>query len=131
MKFKTYFLLIIAILLVGAVSAQNASAQDKPDKPPVVEDDDNESPEKQKRLARKAKIKMDEAKAIALARVAGEVIESEIEKEDGMIVWEFEIKDAEGRIYEVCVNADNGDIVEVELEDEDEEDEEDDDDTGG
>lgn len=55
-----------------------------------------------------------EAIEIALMEVPGEVQEVELEREDGMQVYEVEILTAEGVEMEVEINADTGDILEVE-----------------
>lgn len=75
---------------------------------------------------------LSEAQAIelALAEVPGEVLETELEREDGMQVYEIEILGADGVEMEVEINAATGEILEVEAEDyDDEDDDEDDDDT--
>ncbi len=145
MKFnKTYsFLLFVALSLgIGIFgTVQTVNAQDKDDKDVEKnhedkdkkdhddddgDDDKYDTPEMQRKLAQKATITKEEAQTIALERVPGTVIESEIDKEKGKVVWEFEIKTAEGKIFEVAVDAKTGEIVLVE----DETDEEDDDDDG-
>ena len=68
-----------------------------------------------------------EAKAeeIALGEVDGIVIGIEAEREGGRLLYEVEIRDGE-EIAEVEINAETGEVLEVEYEDE-EEDEDDDD----
>ena len=65
--------------------------------------------------------------AIALAEVPGEVKEMELETEDNMQVWEVEILAANGTEMEVEINAETGDILEIEAEDDDDDDDDDDD----
>ena len=72
-------------------------------------DDDNIA-----ELQAKAKLTLDEAQVIALNKVAGTVNESELEDEDGVVVYGFEIQTASGDVNDVKVNAINGDIVKVE-----------------
>ncbi len=61
----------------------------------------------------KAKITQDEAKKIALAKYAGEVIDSEFGVEsDGGISYEFDIKTADGKEIEVEVDAITGKLAE-------------------
>lgn len=65
----------------------------------------------------KAKISLEEARKIALAKFPGEVIESEFGVEsDGMPVYEFDIQAADGTEMEVEVDAATGKIVESEKE---------------
>ncbi len=128
-KFCSFLLfpgLLLGIGLFGSIQA--VSAQGTDDKKVEKDDDDDkhESPEAQKKLAKQAKISKKDARKIALKRIPGKVIESEIDKEKGKIVWEFEIKTKEGKVFEVLVDAMTGKIVEVE----DETDEKGDDDDG-
>lgn len=61
----------------------------------------------------KAKITQDEAKKLALAKYAGEVIDSELSIEsDGSISYEFDIKTANGKEMEVEVDAVTGKLSE-------------------
>ncbi len=61
----------------------------------------------------KAKITQDEAKKIALAKYAGEVIDAEFSIEsDGSISYEFDIKTADGKEMEVEVDAITGKLAE-------------------
>ncbi|MDJ0823127.1 MAG: PepSY domain-containing protein [Paracoccaceae bacterium] len=55
--------------------------------------------------------------AIALMEVPGEVLEIELEREDGMQVYEIEILSAEGVETEIEIAAATGDILEIEDED--------------
>ena len=64
----------------------------------------------------------EQAIEIALLEVAGEVQDVELEKEDGMMVYEIEILDANGQEVEVEIAADTGAVIEVETEDDDDDD---------
>jgi uncharacterized protein YpmB len=70
----------------------------------------------------------EQAIAIALTEVSGEVQEVELEKEDGVMIYEIEILDAAGQEFEIEISADTGDVLEVEAEDEDDDDDDDTDD---
>ena len=67
---------------------------------------------------------MTESKAgeIALSRVPGTVINIDIEKENGKILYNVEVRDGNG-IAEIEIDAETGAVLEVEREDDDEEDE--------
>ena len=69
--------------------------------------------------------------AIALAEVPGEVTEVELERDDGVLAYEVELIAADGTEMEVMINAETGEIIEVEAEDDrdgcDKDDEDDDD----
>jgi uncharacterized membrane protein YkoI len=69
-------------------------------------------------LKKDAKISVEDARATALKKVPGELQEEELEKENGKLVYSFDIR-ATGQkdITEVQVNAIDGSIVSVEKED--------------
>lgn len=79
-------------------------------------------------LAARAAISGDSALAIARTRVPnGEVVEAELEEEDGVLVYEFEIRiEGESAHYDVIVDASTGDVVAVERDEEDDDGEDDD-----
>jgi hypothetical protein len=62
-------------------------------------------------LSKEAKITMEQAQRAALAKEAGKIQESELEREKGRLIYSFDIKMADG-IHEVNVDAMTGEIVE-------------------
>ena len=52
---------------------------------------------------------------IALQRVPGQVVKAEIDYDDGMLIYEIDIRTAEGYKYEVKVDANTGAILRVKL----------------
>jgi uncharacterized membrane protein YkoI len=65
----------------------------------------------------KAKVTQDDAKKTALAKFAGDVVESEFSLEsDGTTSYEFDIKTKDGKEMEVEVDATTGKITETEEE---------------
>ena len=70
----------------------------------------------------------EQAIAIALAEIPGEMTEVELEQEDGQEVYEVEILTLDGSEMEIEVAADTGDILSVEAEAEDDHDDDHDDD---
>lgn len=48
---------------------------------------------------------------------SGEVIDSELERDDDMYIYEIEILDESGRVWELEFDASNGEIIELELND--------------
>jgi N-methylhydantoinase A/oxoprolinase/acetone carboxylase beta subunit len=68
-------------------------------------------------LKKDAKISIEDARATALKKVPGEIQEEELEKENGKLVYSFDIR-ATGQkdITEVQVSAIDGSIVSVEKE---------------
>lgn len=65
---------------------------------------------------------------IALAEVPGDVQELELERDDGIQIYEIEILTADGQEMEVEIDASNGTILEVEADNDDDHDGDDDDD---
>jgi len=68
-------------------------------------------------LKKDAKISVEDARATAVKKVPGEILEEELEKENGKLVYSFDIR-ATGQkdITEVQVSAIDGSIVSVEKE---------------
>jgi len=73
---------------------------------------------KQAKREAKAKIPKTEAEKIALSKVKdGKIVEAEIEKEHGKLIWSFDIATPGTKdITEVQVNAKTGKVVSVETE---------------
>jgi uncharacterized membrane protein YkoI len=71
--------------------------------------------ESQAALKKEAKITMEQAQKTALAKEPGKIREKELEREDGRLIYSFDIKMKDG-IHEVNVDALTGDIVEDKVE---------------
>jgi uncharacterized membrane protein YkoI len=131
MKLKALLAVLFSVVLVFGL-ATITNAQTNPDKnqksTDKQKDDDGEdeevSPEERKRV----KISAEQARKTALERVSGTIVEEELEKENGRIVYSIEIRDANQKVFDVEVDAETGAVVNVEEEDEDDEDGDDDDD---
>ncbi|HEV3420710.1 MAG TPA: PepSY domain-containing protein [Candidatus Acidoferrum sp.] len=68
-------------------------------------------------LKKDAKISVEDARATALKKVPGEILEEELEKENGKLVYSFDIRvTGQKDITEVQVSAIDGSIVSVEKE---------------
>src|SRR5262245_8184646 len=76
-------------------------------------------------------VTMEQARVTALAQVDGEIVEQELEREQGRLVYSFDIK-IEGGVKEVEIDAHDGSVVRVADDDEDDDDgkSQDDDDDG-
>jgi len=62
-------------------------------------------------------ISRSQAEAIALDyTTGGDVLESELELENGVLVWEVDIN-FDGEIYQIVVDANTGEVLEAELDD--------------
>ena len=134
MKLKNLLIMFLTLILFAGtstivVNAQNQNQDNKKVEKEKDDDDDaDDSPEAQRELAKQAKISVEQARQTALQRVAGEILESELDRETGKLVYEFEIRDQSGKIQEVLVDAQTGEIVSVKEESEDDDKKEKDDD---
>lgn len=83
------------------------------------EDNDREVADsvEQANLAKKAKITQQQSIDIAMKQVTGTVAKTELEDEDGVVVYNVAIKDGNGQVNEVKVDAKTGSIVKVEHDD--------------
>ena len=73
--------------------------------------------ETQADLQKEAKITMEKAREIALARVKGGKIESgELEREKGKLIYSFDIKTDKPGVTEVNVDAKTGKVIDVQKE---------------
>ena len=83
-------------------------------------DDDKDDGEKLSRKeAKKAKITMEAARAIALNRVSGQIVEEDLEKENGRLQYAFDIRTADGKIVDVEIDAITGEVLKTDDDDED------------
>ena len=81
------------------------------------DEDGEENKTNQAELARQAKITMEQARAIASGKVQGQFLEEELENENGRLLYSFDIRNAEGKVTEVEIDAKTGEIVNVEEQD--------------
>lgn len=79
------------------------------------DDDDDESPKmknaRMAKLAKDAKITMAQARAIALKRVPGTTTEEDLEKENGKLQYSFDVKDKNGKVFDIEIDAKTGKIL--------------------
>jgi len=66
-----------------------------------------------------AKLSMEEAIATAKTQFPGQVLEAELEREDGQAIYEIEIANTAGAVTEVKVDAQSGEVLSSEIEDDD------------
>ena len=107
---------------------QNVNAQndnDKKEKKQASKDDDKDKGEKLSALDKtKAKISMEVARATALNRVNGTVVEEDLEKENGRLQYAFDIRDNDGKIWDVEIDAMSGAVLKADDEEDDDDDDE-------
>ncbi|MGE3155029.1 MAG: PepSY domain-containing protein [Nitrospiraceae bacterium] len=65
-------------------------------------------------MAETAKVTIDQAVKTASEKVPGKVIEAELEKKHGKTVWEVEIMTDDKMIKEIHIDADSGEVIDVE-----------------
>ena len=120
-------LMALGICIVGL--PQHASAQNTNDKHEKKADCDDDDDDEDITEADRALVKISpaDARKIALQRVPGKITDQELEKEHGRLQYAFEIITAEGKEFDVEIDAITGEILKVE----DEDDDDDDDDDGG
>ena len=118
-----------AIVSVEEEDAQKEAAEKRNEKNEKGEmneqkDEDDESPAaknaRMAKLAKETKITMVEARAIALKRVPGTITEEDLEKEKGVLQYSFDIKDANGKVFDVEIDAKTGKVLKAAEDKEDE-----------
>lgn len=68
-------------------------------------------------MAAAAKVTIDQAIKTASGKVSGKVIEAELEKKSGRLVWEVEVVTGDNKLMEVHIDAMSGTVVNVSEED--------------
>ena len=99
-------LTLIAIIALAAGSSAFAASSRR------AQGDSNE----QAKLARQAKVTLEQARETALKRAPGKVESEELEREHKRLVYSFDIRNSKGTITEVQVSAITGRVVSVEQE---------------
>jgi len=120
--------LSLGLLLISgtqSVSAQKPAA--KPVKKEKVvkksdDEDDDDGDDVSTDEAKNVAITLEAARAIALAKVNGKVIDEELEKEHGRLQYAFDIKDENGQVWDVEIHAMTGEVLQAILDDEDDDD---------
>ncbi len=65
-------------------------------------------------LAKIAKVTIQDAIKTASDKMAGTVVEAELERKHGKIIWEVEIMRADGKVTEVHIDAASGAVIDTE-----------------
>ncbi|CAM3823861.1 MULTISPECIES: PepSY domain-containing protein [Mesobacillus] len=92
---------------------EKGEKEEKEDKDGEVSDQ-----QEQQQLEKKAKITAEESTTIALKEVKGQVTDTELEDEDGTVVYGVEITDDQGKTHDVKVDAKTGKVLKVDVDDE-------------
>lgn len=117
-----------AVIAVEEEDAQKEAAENQKEKSEKMQkkgdDDDEKGEEKEhraniKKYSKQAKITMAQAKEIALKKVPGTITEEDLEMERGRLQYAFDIKDANGKVYDVEIDAKTGEILKAAEDNED------------
>jgi len=68
------------------------------------------------KMAAAAKVAIEQAVKTASEKVSGKIVEAELEKKHGKLVWEVEVVTAENKVMEVHIDAETGAVIDVEEE---------------
>lgn len=125
-KLSPFLLICIALGVfwsagTPAVAAQDKSAADVKEKKAGAHDGDGDE-EVTKADRASVKISKKDAKRIALERVPGKVTDAELEKENGRLQYSIDVRGADGKTYDVEIDAITGEILQAEVEDDDDDD---------
>lgn len=115
------FALVIGVSAFGF--SQNATAQNnKCQQAKQQEDDEKNDDDDDENLSdedrAKVKITLEQARAIALKRVEGSVLDEELEKENGRLQYAFDICGNDGKVWDVEISAVTGEVLQA-IEDDD------------
>jgi uncharacterized membrane protein YkoI len=124
MNNKKFIIPALALSIIGGGIAgtalkDTASASSTTQNKAVTQEKEVSDASEQKTLKAQAKITEAEAVKIALAKVKGQNNGTELEDEDGEVVYGVEVKDDKNNISDVKVNALTGAIVKIDTNDQD------------
>ncbi|MCX4188105.1 PepSY domain-containing protein [Methylophaga sp. OBS4] len=106
-KTSSFFIAITALLAASLILPGSASS--------VMAD---QGPAKARQLQQHGKIlALEQIIDAAIAIKPGQILETELERDDGRYFYELEILDAGGQVWELEFDAQSGDLIELELED--------------
>jgi len=119
-SFIWFFVIAFALGLTFVALPQSATAQTT-GKCQQAKDADDDDADENLSAEDKAKVKLapEEARAIALKKVAGTVLDAELEKEKGQLQYAFDICDGNGKIWDVEIDAITGEVIQAEEDDKD------------
>lgn len=101
---------VVTAALVGSLLVLSGPAWSDSKKGGKEEDETKQAVE----MSKTAKVTVEQAIKTATEKVAGKVIEAELEKKHDKAVWEVEIVGADDKVKEVHVDADTGAVIDVE-----------------
>lgn len=111
--------LLFCLACAAAALPGPAPAQDAPPPMPPVEFEDGlDAGFARAAVLRGEILPLDQVLKVLREHVAGELIEMQLEVEDGVLIYEFDLVSPEGRLFEVEIDAATGRLLQIE-EDED------------
>ncbi len=115
--------LALAPFVLVALASPSVAATEVLRIPPGVEFEDGIDADAVLRAVEQDELMpLDRVLDILRAERQGEVVEIELDVDDGRVVYDFDVLTAEGRLYAVAIDAVTGEVVEIELEDDDDHD---------
>ena len=121
-------LALVPFVLLALAAPTVAATEDLRIPPPGVEFEDGIDADAVLRAVQQDELMpLDRVLDILRAERQGEVVEIELDVDDGRVIYDFDVLTPEGRLYAVAIDAVTGQVVEIELEDEDDHDDDDDD----
>lgn len=97
----TLFALVVLLLGPGTLTLANSALAE-------------ESEQNKIEMAAAAKVTIDEAIKTASEKIAGKIIEAELERKHDKVIWEVEVLTAENKVMEVHIDAQSGVVIDVE-----------------
>jgi len=64
--------------------------------------------------SKKTRLTLEAATKIALTELPGVILESELDNEDGVLAYDFEIQKTDGSVFEIEINAYTGSVISIE-----------------
>lgn len=80
----------------------------------VIDTNSNDETSEEATLKGLAKISKADAEAFALTKVPGTVVKTSLENENGYLVYSVEIKNAQGKVSDVKIDAGSGTVLNIE-----------------
>ena len=106
-------LLVAALLPMAALAAAGTTAKPETPKAEMAE---HATANSDAAMRKEAKISMKQAQAIAIKAAPGKVKSGELERENGNLIYSFDIRTAKHTITEVNVNAMDGKVLDTQVE---------------
>jgi uncharacterized membrane protein YkoI len=112
-----FLVMVFAFGIVALCGAPSVNAQDKEkggDTAKTEKADEDKGGKPSRAELKTIRVLPQLAAKLALAKVPGTIVESELEKENGRLVWEVDIKTDDGKRFEVEIDALTGEVIESE-----------------